>query len=305
MLPISNPIKKHLIRIKYLLEVGLTPHLSRNSEADNVVAVIILDYCVESLLKTVMTAAAVSSPKSGDIRFPELWTLINDKVIKEKRFGIVITELPFRNDLKNLHGQRNGTQHEGVTPHATDVEKYVVLVREFVQQIYRDVFGQDYDSLTLIDLVQNENLRELLTEAEALLKAGESLQSAMRSAEAMMRLMMMSSSYTPLQHPENLVGITNELPGQAHRAVSKIVKAIEQLREGLTRQMQIVMGLGFKDYARYQHFAPIVNITLDGKAHFSFFKKDLTPEDSKWLLDYVLGNVLRMEEAGLEWHTLG
>ena len=76
MLQVSDPIKKQLIRSKFLLEFGLKPHLSRRSDADNVIAVILLDYCVESLLKTILSAAPASSDQTTaarELRAPAIW----------------------------------------------------------------------------------------------------------------------------------------------------------------------------------------------------------------------------------------
>ena len=50
MITATDSIKKQLVRIKFLLEVSLVPHLERSSDADSITAIILLDYCVESLL---------------------------------------------------------------------------------------------------------------------------------------------------------------------------------------------------------------------------------------------------------------
>jgi RecG-like helicase len=157
----------------------------------------------------------------------------------------------------------------------------------------------------LIDLVRNRFLKELLSEAESLLSAGEWQQSTIKSAEAMTRLMRMSSSYSPLGRVQNFYSITHGIhDGPTHQAIEKLVKSIEDIQEGITRQMQIVMGLDFKGYARYKHFAPIVHIMANNSTDTTFTNHDLNAAEAKWILEYVLGNVLRMEEAGLEWHEL-
>ena len=302
----TDPIKKLLVRIKFLLEVSLPPHLARSSEADNILALILLDYCVESLLKTIMTAAAVNLTEKGKLTFNDLWKNINDKVLKDKQYGTQVDQLPFRIELENLHLQRNQTQHDSRTPSHSDVERDAVNVREFARQVYLGVYALDYQSLTLIDLVRNKLLKRLLSESEALLNAGEWEKSAIKSGETMARLLRMSSSYSPLGRTQNFYSIAHGISdGATHSAIEKLVKSIEGIEEGMTLQMQIVMGLDFKGYARYKHFAPIVHIMMDGSANASFVNHDLNPVEAKWLLDYVLGNVLRMEEAGLEWHELG
>lgn len=305
MLNATAPVKKQLIRIKFLLEVSLTPHLERSSEADSITAIILLDYCVESLLKTMMTAAGVNLTDKGELKFKDLWKNINDKVLKDKQFSTTIDQLPFRHELENLHHQRNQTQHDSRVPSHSDVERDAVNVREFARQTYQGVYALDYQSLTLIDLIRNKFLKELLTEAESLLGSGEWQKSAIRSAEVMARLLKVSSAYSPLGRIQNFYSITHGIPdGPIHKAIEKLVLSIEGIQDGMTRQMQIVMGLDFKGYARYKHFAPIVHIMANGSADSTFVNQDLNPAEAKWLLGYVLGNVLRMEEAGLEWHEI-
>lgn len=305
MLTVSDPIKKLLVRNKFLMEIGLAPHLTRDSEADSVIAVILLDYCVESLLKTVMTAAGVSPAKGGDPKFPDLWTLIEDKVVKDARFGISLAQLPFRVELANLHRQRNATQHESKTPHRTDVEKDVVIVREFASQVYREIFGMDYAALSLIDLVRNELIRKLLTEARSLHDAGDFFGSVSKSAEALTRMLRIADASGP-KADVRLYDVTRGIKDRpTSDALEKIVKAMEKSQERTDRLMHIVMGLDYKGYARYRHYAPSVLILLSGEADTTFVNIDEIPlEESKYILDYVLANVLRMEEYGLEWKSL-
>ena len=144
----------------------------------------------------------------------------------------------------------------------------------------------------------------LLSEAESLLGMDKWTESAVKSATAMKLLMKISSEYSPLGRVQRLYSITNGLHGHVHVAIEKLAKSIERIHEGMTLQMQIVMGLDFKGYARFKHLAPTVNFVLDGSIKVGVVSKDLNTKESKWLLDYVLGNVLRMEEAGLEWHEL-
>lgn len=121
----------------------------------------------------------------------------------------------------------------------------------------------------------------------------------------MTRLMKISSDYSPLERTQNFYSITHGIRDDAtHQAIEKLAKSINEIYGGMTRQMQIVMGLDFKGYARYRHFAPIVHIMANGSADVTFTNRDLNPDESKWIFGYVLGNVLRMEEAGLEWHEL-
>ncbi len=264
-----------------------------------------LDYCVESILKTIVTAANINPTVKGEPKFKDLWEHIDGKILTDTRHGLAIDQLPFRVELKNLHQQRNQTQHDSRIPNHADVERDALNVKEFARQVYQGVYNLDYQSLTLVDLVRNNFLKELLSEAESLLNSGEWEKSTIRSAEAMARLMKISSAYSPLGRTQNFYSITHGIrDGETHQAIEKLAKGIEELREGMTRQMQIVMGLDFKGYARYRHFAPIVHIMADGSANSTFVNRDLNPTEAKWILEYVLGNVLRMEEAGLEWHEL-
>jgi len=159
MISTSDPIKRLLIRIKFLLEITLKPHLERDSDADSITAIILLDYCVESILKTVITAANINLTAKGDPKFQDLWDDIDKKVVADKHFGTAIERLPFRMELKNLHKQRNQTQHDSRTPSRIDVERDSLNVKEFARQIYQGIYGLDYQSLTLVDLVRNQRPR--------------------------------------------------------------------------------------------------------------------------------------------------
>jgi hypothetical protein len=73
--------------------------------------------------------------------------------------------LPFRPKLLQLNKVRVSAKHHGVRPDAAEVSGFVVVCKEFFEEAARTIFGVDFWTISLIDLIDDKEARTYLAEA--------------------------------------------------------------------------------------------------------------------------------------------
>ncbi len=85
---------------------------------------------------------------------------------------IAPNSLPFRARLITLNKIRVGAKHDGIRPDTKEIEGLAVMVHEFLRAAAQVVFSVDYMSINLISLIDDEKVRNFLTEADAAYRQG-------------------------------------------------------------------------------------------------------------------------------------
>jgi hypothetical protein len=82
-----------------------------------------------------------------------------------------------------LHRARNSAQHEGVLPQASHLPIWSTEVERFVRSLIAAAFGVDLSDVSAADAVADDDLRQLLLDAEGLIEA-EEYEAAIKSSNA-------------------------------------------------------------------------------------------------------------------------
>ncbi len=145
-------------------------HASNKDEISRMLAIHNFDNAVELVLKCIATNYDIQTKKKSlDFRFKDLWNEINqDEDYKKKN-----EMLPLMEHMFSLHDLRNGIQHHGNIPSFEDVIKYKGYSEDFFRKVAEDIFHIPYDTLYLSELIENNELREKVFEAEKSLEKGE------------------------------------------------------------------------------------------------------------------------------------
>jgi len=153
--------KRRLILVKGLYEHG-RKHADYGTTLDRIIAIHNLDNSIEWLLKSVALKIGIEiyDKKSKQyLSFYRLWKEVNDK-IKDKK-------LPLKDEIFGLHDLRNKAQHHANIPSQEDTQRYLICTKEFINQLLKDIFdGIEYDELYLSLLIENEDLKAKIMDAE-------------------------------------------------------------------------------------------------------------------------------------------
>lgn len=90
--------------------------------------------------------------------FDKYFELINKKIAPK--------ELPFRSRLNSLNKLRVNFKHYGIQPAQDEVKQLSIAVREFFEEVSMSIFGNKFAAFSLIDLLKDGEVKELLKEAE-------------------------------------------------------------------------------------------------------------------------------------------
>lgn len=87
------------------------------------------------------------------------------KLIKALDSGGV--KIPYKRQIEELNKARTLTQHYGTTPNDNDARRLVFIARDFLIDFWKGELDIDYNSISLVDLIQNGEVRNVLKDAEA------------------------------------------------------------------------------------------------------------------------------------------
>ena len=291
-----------LVRIKHTLHAARS-YLAKPDPASRVIAVILLDYVAESMLKTVYWSHPATAPKAKSyVQFPELLTKVADLTGDPP-------VLSLRLEIGNLHDQRNATQHRNVVPSIEDLSKNSAYVEAFLRQIFDHFFDADFDTLSMTRLISNEDFRTHLQSAQEHLLNGRYRQSVEESSVALEKATRWTAEafgLTPLHYLHaSWIGRDLSKYGLDDSAshLEQIVENINELTERIEEHFRLLAtGADLEKYTRYKSVAPWYVGVLDtdrGEAYDIHHKHENYDEaDAAVVFEHALDQVLGLQSLG-------
>lgn len=96
--------------------------------------------------------------------------------------------LPFRVRLIQLNKMRVNSKHDAIAPDPKEIEGLTTVAHEFLREAAQLVFGVDYTSINLIGLIEKDEIRALLEEADAAYQAKDFKQTLIACRKAFYEL---------------------------------------------------------------------------------------------------------------------
>lgn len=135
-------------------------HAEQRDEVSRMLAIHNFDLTVDMVVKCVATKCKVVPPPRKEYGFKKLWDDVSNQGV----------HLPFRDQIFSLHDVRNLVQHAGIVPSHEDVLKFKNDVEDFLREVIKGEFGILFEELSLADLVESTDLREMVHRAEEALR---------------------------------------------------------------------------------------------------------------------------------------
>lgn len=273
---------KQLIHIKQLFLRA--ENISRNKDDISLIMLAqMLDFVVETLLKLVIhtfpSPANFLPPQRGyytkisqleserykqNMDFYRSWDEVVG-ILRDSSNILGITDLSLRRDMDRLHEIRNDTQHKGATPNEKDLTNYVPLVRSFLSDCYQDIFGEDFEKLSALSLIQNSEVRIYLEKAYQNLDSAEWTNAVCNGALAFYFLLkfVREKAYTK-QITDNSInqdtyydGVRFDLTSDGQKQLnSNLKQEIERLKDHIAT---IGFGIDYIEYVEIEPILPQVN----------------------------------------------
>ena len=151
----------------------------------------------------------------------------------------IIPELGMQPQINNLNIIRNKIKHGGLFPNTLDIESCRTNALEFLRISSKSILDEDFDSVSLIELIQFENVRVLLKKAEFQLLHEDYPNAIANAAYAFRELLYCYEqnkhryykSLFDLSHDFHHIGFNVQLDTKIDHALNEIGDAIECLNE--------------------------------------------------------------------------
>jgi hypothetical protein len=160
---LSESVLKRLVLSRYFFELALQNVRSEQEVADSA-CVNLLQDSIEIFFLAAFDVLNVAT--AGRTDFPQYLDKLSEAV------GY---DLPYRRRLLEINRVRVHTKHEGIPPNRKEIDGYVTDARKFLEEVCLKVLEVDYWTVSLIALVDEGPVKELLKKAEEAFKAGEFL----------------------------------------------------------------------------------------------------------------------------------
>jgi hypothetical protein len=288
---------RRLTLAKQLYEHALD-HSRNGAALDKMIAVHNFHNAIEVLLRAILLEHEIRVERSLNINFEQMLNEI-DQFPKFSQKG---QRLSYRQELGKLNSVRNLVQHQAHEPEGSTMEEWRVFTRRFLTRSFSEYFGEDFDSLTSLDLVSDNQLRAILSKS-ALWQINLDWKSALAASKLAFEYASFSiedqlpeGTRYPWSIPGELRTGNRDVDNEIKRAVEKVYDRI-----GVAERFAAILGSGVNlaDLARYRRTPISVLISANGTPHFQLMNGDIVPDEVSWVHTFVVSTIIRWETVGL------
>lgn len=283
---------RRLLLAKQLYKHGLE-HSNYGGALNKMIAVHNFHNAIEIILKAIMLHYDIKSENQLDIKFGEMIKAIN----KHSLFQEKDITLPYRQEISTLNQYRNLVQHHGFEPESNSMDSWRVYTRDFLIQSCQNYFKRSFDDLSPVDLIEDWQLKALLRLSFSVLDENNMAKSAMLSKIAFEWARKAIFGTLPEEDRTYLV-----VPSDCkiRRNIINVFKKIdEKANDTLYFSALLSSGIKLVDYKRFRTITPPVAFAGGGTV-YCYCSKELSVEDARWALDFVVNAIIYWQTLGLE-----
>lgn len=287
---------RRLAFIRYLLETAVEQ--SRRPAPLNCGSILTAHDAVELFLQL---ASEELNTGTGHPGFMDYWDLLNPKLDPQ--------ELSQKESMRRLNKARVALKHHGTLPSSLDVEAFRASAISFFEENTPLVFGVELGDVSLVEFVSPDEARELLSEAQALINAGEPESALDKIAVA---YSVMISDYEDRKrdrfgrspfffgrsltfHNAFFMGI-DRLDRKLGQYVDYVKESIEAMQDAIK---VMALGIDYRKYSKFKKLVPLAQRTVGGKFVLQrMWREGEAPsvEDAQFCLGFVVESALALAE---------
>lgn len=291
---IESTTMRRLALIRYLYESACNQ--SRQPEPLNAMAILSFHDAVELFLHLVVEYLDVQAP--SNVSFMSYWDIAKTKLPDN---GLTQKE-----PMRKLNQSRVAFKHYGTLPNKLDLEVFRVTTTEFFEENAQLVFGLNFETISLIDMVICDKCKEALTRAEEERRKGD-LQGAMtQTAIAMAELirdyeLRKSSRFrrSPFYFGGTFPLRSGFQLGVTDMKFKQYMDSVKQTFESIQSGLKILsIGLDYRRYSRFRMLTPTVRMTI-GERYMAVFGEDTidsSDEEYRFCFDFVIESAIYLQE---------
>jgi len=273
---------------------------SMKAEPLNSVAVLLFHDCVELFLALV--SEYLNAGKTGQA-FLEYWEAINNK-LPDKDFAQ-------KDSMKRLNTARTSLKHSGIQPSKSEVDAFRISVANFFDENTEKVFGISFRSISMAPLVNDDEVRQGLENADELFSQGNIEDAVEKVAIAFEQLLHNFEGrifHTHQRFPfrpgksskfsfSSRFSHTGRSSTMEQREFASFVKDVQDAFDEINDRMKILsLEIDYRRFVKFKLIVPDVRLMMSGEYVASTFAKPVTINEYNFCYDFVIENALRLQE---------
>lgn len=286
---IDQITRRKLILVKQIYQNALVQSTAAHSAVNRILSIIAFDLANETILKAVISSFDTSKPPAKDI--PGLIQQADDLLTKGGHDSV-----PDKANIYHVHSLRNDAQHKAKYPNEWDVSDCRTYTRDFLQKFSKNIWGIEFDKVSLTDTVENDEVRAHLVNGELAFSQGEYLQAIKHAALGLtLALNRVKAGILGRDMPIFARGIAmvDGLGNPASRLdAERAYRAFERVQETL---LYVSLGMNYVDFMRYRQIVGEIIFTIDGSAHYLGTKENLEAHEAEFVVAFCADSVARIE----------
>lgn len=279
--------RKKLILVRQLYQRAIVQAEIMHSDVDRIMAVITLDLANETLLKAVVSE--VAPRKRLESRFHEL--------VDQADLELANAALPQIHhvvEIKRVHDIRNDAQHKVKYPNDSEVNDCRTYTRDFLRQITLDVWGEQFESISLVDVIQNSRVKGYLVEAEQQLAKGDYNESVIKCVAAFGWTISSVKASIVGRMPHNASAILMSDGFGKPIASREMFQVFNHMRDTIMRSL---IGISFPGYLEFSRITNSFKIAFFGDGGYSAAITGGVPtlKEAEYVLEFATNTILQIE----------
>jgi hypothetical protein len=194
-------------------------------------------------------------------------------------------QLPLERSMEKLNAARVALKHHGQRPTGDQLVHYLVTAKNFFDEVCPTCFGVALDEISMVNIVKNEQTRDLLATAEAQLAEGKPRDALDNAAVAF----ACGFSRDVWAGP---VGLSEDLKWKLREISEEMVNIVWENNLAFTL---LNLRVDLNDYYRFMTLTPKVTLSF-GQWKIHGKGRTEKAEDVRWYIDFVVYFMLRAEE---------
>jgi len=284
-----DPItRRKLILVKQLYQHAVVQSISQHSAIGRILSVIGFDLAVETVLRAVVGSLDASkTPADG---FQGLIQQC-DALLPSASCN----PIPDKANIQYIHPIRNDAQHKAKYPNESDVNDCRTYCRDFLQKVIADVWELEFEKISLTDAIQDDKVKQLLTEAETALSQKDYQQAIHQAAGGLTWALNRVETAVVGRLPSfarAIVVLDAFGKPMSDKYARDTYRALERTQETL---LYVALGMNYTDYMKYKQIAGHVYFTLGGSHHRQGGKENPDANEAEFVVAYCTDTVVQIE----------
>jgi hypothetical protein len=291
----NNNIKKRLTYTKYIYRQGVDL-LAKRTSISTAMACLSFQDAAEQFLMIVADKLRFEPP--------------HDFLVYWERAEKKGTLLPYKTEMAKLNRMRVSFKHHGIPPPYDDCKDIQYSLSNFFDIVSRDVLNENYADVSLGDIVEFEDIRSLLKNAETYLGQEKFEKSIVESAKAFGLFEKKAQGDIWFSHiikEDSFDSVSSSFVSNGTKEDmerKKIQRRTDNRLTVLTRNVNVLLlGIDAYKYRKFKQLTPGVNITGGGKFYLysggGAFKNDynFNYENASFCINFVVDTILKYQES--------